>query len=222
MEKTVLVVDDHPLFRSALVGLIEEGSSIATIAASTAEEGLQRVRETNVDVVLLDLGLPGVSSVDAVALFRRACTAEIIVVTASERRHEIAAAVKAGAAVIVSKSLSSQKLREVIDQVLDSSFSSDNKWICPAGAISLAEESNVVLTGRQQEVAALLVNGYSNREIGSRLGLAEITIKTHLTGIFRMLGVVNRTQAVGALPRLGIVMDQSVTSQTVARGVQLP
>ena len=60
------------------------------------------------------------------------------------------------------------------------------------------------MTPRQQEIAVLLLKGHSNKEIAARLDLAEITVKTHLTAIFRLLGVVNRTQAVGAIRGLGL------------------
>ncbi|HVZ44811.1 MAG TPA: response regulator transcription factor [Ramlibacter sp.] len=204
MSKTVLVVDDHPLFRKALVGLVEEsGAGASVLAAASAEEGLQRVRESTVDLILLDLGLPGAASADAIALFRRACSADIVVVSASEHRQEIAAATRAGASMVVSKSVSMDTLKEIVQRALEGAVS-EQKWIRPAGSLSLTEESGHGLTTRQQEIAALLMNGYSNKEIGMRLGLAEITVKTHLTAIFRLLGVVNRTQAVVAIRRLGI------------------
>jgi DNA-binding NarL/FixJ family response regulator len=204
MNKTVLVVDDHPLFRKALVSLVEEtGACSSVIAAASAEEGLTRVAETKVDLILLDLGLPGAAGVDAISLFRRACDANIAVVSASEHRQEVAAAMRAGASVVVSTSVSMVTLMDLVQRALTDSLP-EQKWIRPVGSLSLGGDVGRGLTSRQQEIATLLMNGHSNKEIGMRLGLAEITVKTHLTAIFRLLGVVNRTQAVVAIRRLGV------------------
>ena len=204
MDKTVLVVDDHPLFRKALVSLVEEtGACSAVIAASSAEEGLARVAESKIDLILLDLGLPGAAGVDAITLFRRDCAANIVVVSASEHRQEVSAVMKAGACAVVSKSVSMDTLKDIVQRALEDSLP-EQKWIRPVGSLSLGNDAGRGLTARQQEIATLLMNGQSNKEIGMRLGLAEITVKTHLTAIFRLLGVVNRTQAVVAIRRLGV------------------
>lgn len=205
MDKVVLVVDDHPLFRKALVSLVEETQARPgnVLAAASAEEGLARVREGKVDLILLDLSLPGAAGVDAISLFRRACSAPILVVSASENRQEIAAATRAGASAVVSKSVSMETLKEITKRALIGSLP-EQGWIRPAGSLNVEDKAGRGLTVRQQEIATLLMNGHSNKEIGMRLGLAEITVKTHLTAIFRLLGVVNRTQAVVAIRRFGI------------------
>ncbi|MBC7378764.1 MAG: response regulator transcription factor [Burkholderiaceae bacterium] len=204
MDKTVLVVDDHPLFRKALVSLIEEARVCReVIGAASAEEGLARLRESRVDLILLDLGLPGAAGVDAIGLFRRASEASIVVVSASEHRQEVNSALRAGAGAVVSKSVSMEALKDIVAQALVGTLP-EQKWVRPAGSLALADEGGRAMTLRQQEIATLLMDGYSNKEIGMRLGVAEITVKTHLTAIFRLLGVVNRTQAVVAIRRLGL------------------
>jgi DNA-binding NarL/FixJ family response regulator len=214
MDKTVLVVDDHPLFRKALVSLVEETQGCrGVMAAASAEEGLQKVRENKVDLILLDLGLPGAAGVDAIGLFRRACDANIVVVSASEHRQEVAAVTRAGACAVVSKSVSMETLRDIVQRALSNSLP-EQKWVRPVGSLSLGDEAGRGLTVRQQEIATLLMEGHSNKEIGMRLGLAEITVKTHLTAIFRLLGVVNRTQAVVAIRRLGLDYGSSAESSS--------
>ncbi|CAN5560751.1 response regulator transcription factor [soil metagenome] len=204
MDKTVLVVDDHPLFRKALVSLIEEARICRdVIGAASAEEGLSRLRESRVDLILLDLGLPGAAGVDAIGLFRRASEASIVVVSASEHRQEVNSALRAGAGAVVSKSVSMDALKDIVAQALVGTMP-EQKWVRPAGSLALADEGGRAMTLRQQEIATLLMDGYSNKEIGMRLGVAEITVKTHLTAIFRLLGVVNRTQAVVTIRRLGL------------------
>lgn len=204
MDKTVLVVDDHPLFRKALVSLVEETKVCSSvIAAASAEEGLARVREGRVSLIMLDLGLPGVAGIDAIGLFRRTSEASILVVSASEHRQEINAALRAGAGAVVSKSVSMDALKDIVKLALTGIWP-EPKWVRPAGSLSLGEEHGRGLTMRQQEIATLLMDGHSNKEIGMRLNLAEITVKTHLTAIFRVLGVVNRTQAVVAIRKVGV------------------
>lgn len=209
--KTVLVVDDHPMFRDALSRLVEERGERRVITAASAEDGLHKVREEHVDLILLDLGLPGAGGVDAIALFRGACDAAIVVVSASEHRQEIASATRAGAKAVISKGVSRDTLQETVDQALEGTLPVQQNWIRPAGLLAVGEEVGRGLTARQQQIALLLMNGHPNKEIGMRLGLAEITVKTHLTAIFRLLGVVNRTQAVVAIRRLGIDFAEHAT-----------
>ncbi len=203
MQKTVLVVDDHPMFRDALSRLVEEPGGRRVLTAASAEDGLHKVREEPVDLILLDLGLPGAGGIDAIALFRAACNAMIVIVSASEHRQEIASATRAGAKAVISKGVSRDTLQDTVDRALAGTLPQQN-WIRPAGLVAVGDEVGRGLTARQQEIAMLLMNGHPNKEIGMRLGLAEITVKTHLTAIFRLLGVVNRTQAVVAIRRLGI------------------
>jgi len=203
MDKTVLLVDDHPLFRNALTALLEERGGCRVLAVSSAEEALQKLRDASPDLILLDLGLPGVSGADAIALIHGACDAPILVVSASEHRQEISAALRAGAGAVVSKGVTREVLRDAMDQALAGSFP-EQKWLRPAGSFTMSDDTGRGLTSRQQEIVTLLMDGHSNKEIGMRLGLAEITVKTHLTAIFRLLGVVNRTQAVVTIRRLGV------------------
>lgn len=203
MEKTVLVVDDHPMFRDALSRLVQERGSRLVLTAPSAEEGLQVVRRERVDLILLDLGLPGAAGIDAVTLFRQACTATIVVVSATEHRQDIASATRAGASAVVSKGVSREMLQDTVDRALCGTVS-DQKWIHAPALLAVGNEVGRGLTPRQRQIATLLMSGYSNKEIGIRLSLAEITIKTHLTAIFRLLNVSNRTQAVVAIRRLGI------------------
>ena len=204
MNQTVLVVEDHPLFSKALMGLLREMEACGEVlAVGSAEEGLARLRTRQPDLIVMDLGLPGVAGVDAITLFRRACAAPIVVVSASEERQAVNGALRAGAAAVVSKSVSLDTLQDVLGQVMAGTWS-EPKWVRPAGALSLGEKGAEALTPRQQEIAVLLLAGHSNKEIARRLTLAEITVKTHLTAIFRLLGVVNRTQALGAIRRLGL------------------
>lgn len=206
MDKVILVVDDHPLYRMALEGLVEQSGRARVVPAGSAAEGLQKLHHRHPDLVLLDLNLPGIAGADAVTLFRRACSAPVVVVSATERRQEVAAALRAGACAAVSKMATLDTLRRVIASALDATLE-HGQWFRETRQLRVDDEGHD-FTPRQHEIAALLLSGHSNKEIGIRLGLAEITVKTHLTALFRRLGVANRIQAAMAIRMLGVEPQQ--------------
>ncbi|WP_136416954.1 MULTISPECIES: response regulator transcription factor [Oxalobacteraceae] len=206
MTKSALIVEDHPIYRDALMmflrGLLGNSS---VIAVSSTEEALSL--SSNLDglaLILLDLGLPGMHGVEAVAsLHRKYADAAIVVVSASEDRREVAAVLRAGAKSFISKAVSTKVISEVVAKVL-AGERLESEWITARGNQAVGDEPLLMLTPRQRETLVYLCQGLSNKEIGLRLGVAEITIKTHISSIFRALNVVNRTQAVLAARRFGL------------------
>jgi DNA-binding NarL/FixJ family response regulator len=206
MAVTALVVEDHPLYRSALAHLLQQlfgGAAVA--AASSAEEGLKLAAEApGLRVILLDPGRPGMNGVEAIAAFRRQCPeVALVAVSASEDRRDATAAFRAGALAFVSKAASTEMLSDVARRAAAGELK-PSTWVTPSGFTTSAESSLPMLTPRQLEILALLCQGHPNKEIGLRLGLAEVTVKMHVTSLFRQLGVANRTQAVLAARRLGL------------------
>jgi two-component system, NarL family, nitrate/nitrite response regulator NarL len=194
-----LVVDDHPLYRAALATLVRSlFGSDAVHEAGTAEFALA-VRTTP-DLVLLDFRLPALNGAEAVKVFRqRFPSALVIVISASEDRREAQAAMRAGARAFVHKTESMEAIASVIRQVFEGA-TIEPRWEVGDPQTSLASG----LTSRQLEILGMLCEGISNKEIALRLGLAVITVKMHVSAIFRALGVVNRTQAALAARRLGL------------------
>ena len=175
MTKSVIVVDDHPLYQKALVALVRElGAAEEVLAAYSAEEGLRLVRSgATPTLILLDLGLPGMRGVEAVTSFRAACPkAVIVIVSASEQRQEATAAARAGADAVVSKGVEMEALRNIVSQALSTGLQPGQKWVTPPGSLPLGADSPVRLTPRQTEIAALLSQGLPNKEIAIRMGLA--------------------------------------------------
>ena len=210
MPDYALIVEDHPLYRNALIQLMRPIVGTAgTVAVSSAEEGLRRlVTLDSLGVILLDMRLPGVDGVDAIRAFQNLRPAiPIVVVSASEDRQEASRALRAGARVFISKAVSIEVLGAVIGRVLSGELS-EPEWITASGQAALDNITGIKLTPRQRETLALLVKGYANKEICIRMGLAEITVKLHVSAVFRILGVVNRTQAVLAARRLGLALDE--------------
>jgi two-component system nitrate/nitrite response regulator NarL len=206
MTKTALIIEDHPLYRDALIHLMQQivGES-ETVAASSAEEGLRLAEALpNLALILLDLGLPGLNGIEAITTFQRKLPlVPIIVVSASENRQEVTAALQAGVMAFVSKAVSSEIMTDVVQRLL-SGVLSKPEWIMAKGKNTTNDEFSVKLTVRQHETLALLSQGLSNKEIALRLGLSEITVKVHVSALFKALNVVNRTQAVLTARRLGL------------------
>jgi DNA-binding NarL/FixJ family response regulator len=207
MSGSALIIDDHPLYRDALLQLLRTMLPEASVkAASSAEEGL-RLAETLPDLrlVLLDFALPGMSGTEATAvLLRRHPNLAIIAVSASEERRDATAALRAGAKQFISKAVPTEVLAGAIERSLAGDFSGP-EWLTPSGAGALDIGEHSQLTPRQLEVLAQL--HLPNKEIGLRLGLAEVTVKMHVSSIFRALNVANRTQAMQAARRLALLGD---------------
>lgn len=203
--ETALVIDDHPLYRGALADLARAiFGEAAVFEASSAEAGLHMgSAQPGLRLILLDFRLPGLNGAEAVQAFhRRFPVAAIVVVSASEQRREGEAALRAGARAFLSKASSMEAITEATRKVL-SGQTLPPKWI-PVHAQALFDPVMADLTSRQLEILSMLCQGHSNKEITLRLGVAEVTVKTHISAIFRALGVVNRTQAVLAAHRLGL------------------
>jgi DNA-binding NarL/FixJ family response regulator len=208
MPEMALIIEDHPLFRAALIHLVRATlPAVEPVAASSAEAGLKlSATLSEIRLILLDPGLPGMNGAEAIAAFSRACPAAgLIAVSASEDRRDAMAALRAGARVFVSKAVSTEILGELLQRVMAGEVKTP-VWITPHGANSLEDEPSLVLTPRQREILTLLAQGHSNKEIGLRLDLAEITVKMHVSAIFRALNVANRTQAVLVARRLGLTL----------------
>lgn len=205
MPGSALIIDDHPLYRDALAQLLRSILSESSVqAASSAGEGL-RVAEClpELRLVLLDFSLPGVSGTEAIAtILRKFPSVIIIAVSASEQRRDASAALRAGAKQFISKAVSTEVMANAIRRVLQGDFSAP-RWLTPTGAGMLESNEPSLLTPRQLEILSQL--HLSNKEIGLRLGLAEVTVKMHVSSIFRALNVANRTQATQAARCLALL-----------------
>lgn len=206
MPGNALVVEDHPLYRHALMELLRLALGDGTVyCASCAEEALRMESGLeDVRLIVLDFNLPGMSGTEAVAaLTSRFPLAEVVAVSASEQRIDASAALRAGVKLFISKAVSTEVMAQAIQRVLTGDFAG-SRWITPTSNGVLEPDTASRLTPRQLEILGLL--HLSNKEIGLRLGVAEITVKMHVSSLFRVLGVANRTQAMQAARRL-IVAD---------------
>lgn len=198
----VLIADDHPVVRSGLVMIIQYAEGIETVAeAGTGREALELFRQHRPDVVLMDLKMPEMGGVEAIsAILQESPEAYIIVLTTYDGDEDIYRGLQAGARGYLLKSVSRQELIAAIQQVYEG-----RKYIPLEVGARLAERmSSPQLTERERQVLSLLCEGRSNQDIATVLHLSEGTIKFHVNGILRKLGVGDRTQAVLVALKRGI------------------
>lgn len=211
----VLVVEDHALVREGLVQTLRrlEGDVQVFEAADCESAGNLLEQAQDFDLVLLDLGLPGVDGLTSLGVFRRRFPAvPVVIVSAYDDAHTVSRALKNGASGFVPKAYSSDRLIAALREVLDGRIFVPEQLVPVNPGFELphspiggdAHPSEFGLTERQAEVLALMAHGKSNRGIAEQLGLTEGTVKIHITAIFKSLGVSSRTQALIAVARYGI------------------
>jgi DNA-binding NarL/FixJ family response regulator len=208
----ILIVDDHPLFRHALIQAVRYSFPQAQIHETAAvNEFYERLESgSEPDLVLLDLNLPGASGFSALVHVRAQYPSiPIIVVSAHEEASIIQRAIAHGAMGYIPKSAHPSHIGEAIRQVLEGEIwlpnLPNNVSFDPRAAdeTELAERIQS-LTPQQFRVLMMVAEGLLNKQIAYELDVSEATIKAHVTAIFRKLGVQNRTQAVLAINALNI------------------
>ncbi len=199
----LLVADDHPLFREAIVGVIAAGlESTEVLEAASLAEAL-RLAETNeaLDLVLLDLGLPDADGLSGLARLREAAPElAVVIVSAEQHRATVLEALELGAVGYIPKSTPRETLIDALRQVLDGQVylpPAIMRRPAPSRPAPVTEEDPLTgLTDKQREVLTHMVRGESNKMIAFRLNIAETTVKTHVSAILRKLKVSSRVQAI--------------------------
>ena len=197
----VLVADDHPLFREAVVLSVRhlEGTDSLILEAGTLDEACRLAAAMpDLDLLLLDLKMPGTEGLGGLLELRRRFPAlPIVVVSATEDPRMIREAIAAGAMAYVPKSLDRASITDALRHVLAGETwqpEADAGATPPAGV--LMAQRIAALTPQQRNILKLMVAGKPNKIIAYELGIAETTVKAHVTLILRKLGVFSRTQAV--------------------------
>lgn len=205
----VLIADDHELVRLALRTLLEGEDDIEVVAeAADADSAVNECANNAPDVVILDLRMPG-GGVNACRSIRRKCpNAQVLVLTSFNEDDELFGVLDAGASGYLLKDTRPERLVHAIRSVHEGQSVFDTAI---AGRLIAGRPSaNSVgdgepLSEREMEVLGLMAQGYSNKEIGKALWIGETTVKTHVSHILRKLGQSDRTQAVLAAVKSGIV-----------------
>ena len=193
----VLIVDDHPVVRAGLTGMLAAEPDLDVVAeAADGAEAVRLALELAPDVVLMDLRMAGVDGVEATArLAAEAPAIKVLILTTYDTDADIVRAVEAGATGYLLKDTPRAELAEAVRLA-----ARGETVLAPAVAAKLVSRMRrpavQPLTAREREVLALVARGLANAEIGRELFISEATVKTHLVRVFGKLGVDDRTAAV--------------------------
>lgn len=202
---SVLLVDDHTLFRSGIRSLLQRQAEFSVVGeAADGVEGIKRARQLQPDVVLLDLNMPGMSGLETLQLLLQDCPdTAVIMLTVSEEAEDLTAALQAGARGYLIKNIDADYLVRAIkraasgESVLAESMASKLVTQLQHGTAKKTETPTGIdkLTPREREILACLARGESNKAIARSLDVAESTVKIHVQNILKKLQLSSRVQA---------------------------
>ena len=212
---TIVIADDHPLFRGALRQAIGSLMPHARVVEASGMEELQASlgAEKDVDLILLDLLMPGVQGFSGLIYMRaQHPDVPVVIVSANEDPTVIRRAVEFGASGFIPKSLDVDGIGSAIRAVL-----AGDTWTPPDVDLSATEDRETTdlirrlatLTPQQVRVLTMLSEGLLNKQIAYELGVSEATVKAHVSAILDKLGVDSRTQAVIAASKIGVTQRPS-------------
>jgi DNA-binding NarL/FixJ family response regulator len=202
----VLVVDNHPVVRSGLRGMIGDEPDLEIIGeASSGEEAVTMAGLTNPDVVLMDLRMPGMDGAVATRLITtRQPNVRVLILTMYDNDTDIVPAVEAGAAGYLLKDAAREEVTDAIRAAVRG-----ETVLAPPVAAKLVRHvrtpAAAALSAREIEVLSCVATGSTNADIAARLVISEATVKTHLVRIYTKLGVSDRTAAVTLAMQRGLL-----------------
>jgi DNA-binding NarL/FixJ family response regulator len=191
---SVMIVDDHEVVRRGIAEVVERADGMKVVAeAGSVADGVRRAGLVHPDVLLVDLQLPDGTGIDLMTQVRTTLpTARAIVLTSFDDDDALAAALDAGAAAYLLKSVRGAEITDVIRAVAAGRTLLDERTVTRRRAGH--EDPTDNLTPSEMNVLDLIGDGLSNREIAERLGVAEKTVKNHITSLLAKMGLQRRTQ----------------------------
>ncbi len=203
MATSVMLVDDHPLVRLGMAGVVDRQPGFAVVAqAGDGGEAIDLYRTVRPDVVLMDLMMPRVGGLEALREIRMAdADAKIVILTSSDGEEHVYRCLQAGARAYLLKDASEEQVADCLQAV-----AAGRRYVPPEVASRLAARlDNDTLTGRELDVLRLLAEGMSNKLIARAAGIAPGTVKYHVKNIMAKLDASCRTEVLREAVRRGIV-----------------
>lgn len=206
MTLRLLVVDDHPVVRAGLVAMLSEEADFDVVGeAANGSEALAQAGVLRPDVVLMDLRMPGMDGAEATARLREADGPPVLVLTTYDTDADIVRAVEAGATGYLLKDAPRETLADAVRAAARGETVLAPPVVARLASRLRSAQTAPDLTARELEVLGCVARGLSNAEIGRELFIGEATVKTHLLRAFEKLAVTDRTAAVTAAYRLGLL-----------------
>jgi DNA-binding NarL/FixJ family response regulator len=212
VKTTVMIVDDHPVFRKGLRNVLATQEDVEVIGeAGDGDEAVERAQDLLPDVVLMDINLPTLNGLQATRQVKELCPqVSVVMLTAYDDEEQVYHSIRAGASAYHAKDVSTERLVDVIRLVSQGKYVIGSRvldedgvgnWLLEeyrrfGGEIAYEQERFLApLSPREMEILELVVGGMSNKEIAYHLGISHQTVKNHMTAILRKMGVADRTQA---------------------------
>ena len=205
----ILIVEDHALTRFALKTAFEGDKKNSVIfEADTAKKGFDILEKENIDVIIMDLGLPDTNGVEATKNIKNKFPSKkVIILSSHEKEEDVIKSIKAGANAYCTKDISPEKLIDIVNSVTQGAAWFDPKvaqYVLNAASQKNSNEKiikndikheEIDLTTREKQVLSLITEGYTNNEIAKKLDVSINTTKVHVCSILQKLSVQDRTQA---------------------------
>jgi DNA-binding NarL/FixJ family response regulator len=215
-KNSVLIVDDHPLFREGLKSIIASGRHYEVVGeAGTGQEAIELVRQLVPDLILLDLSLPDGSGLELIGVILKCCRkSRILIVSMHAKIDYIVKAFQAGATGYLAKGSAAEKLLQGMEHVLKGDYFMDTsvsqqvvkKLVGLGPKETLTTGSNYdALTAREQEVMVLLAEGLNVNQVAEKLFISPKTVENHRSSIMRKLGLHKTIDLVRYAARLGLI-----------------
>ena len=215
-KKSILIIDDHPLFREGLKAIIERDRKFEVVGeAGNGREGLRMVKKLKPDLVLVDISLPDQSGIQLTSEIRSLLPdTRVMIISMHSKIDYIAEAFQAGATGYVVKESASERLMNGLEYVskgeyfLDSSVSHEvvKKLMgTPGKEARISDAAYGTLTPREQEVMRLLAEGLSAKEVGGKLFISPKTVENHRSNIMRKLDLHSTVELIRYAAKLGLI-----------------
>ena len=215
-KKTILIVDDHPLFREGLKSLLAKQSSYEVAGeAGSGEEGLRKAKEIRPDLVIMDIGLPDVSGIDITRHLREALAESKVVILSMHLKIDyITKAFQAGATGYITKESATERLLECLESVSKGEYFIDPSLAHEVVESLMKSEGEEVksansgystLTRREKEVMCLLAEGLSTTEVAEKLFISRKTVENHRSNILSKLDLHSTVELVRYAAKYGLI-----------------
>jgi DNA-binding NarL/FixJ family response regulator len=211
----VLIVDDHPMVRKVVRWACEGRPALSVLGEATdGNEALELCASLKPDIVVLDLGLPGLDGIEVAKRLRQTSPApRILVLTGNDDAASLFDSMRAQVDGYLEKSGALENIGELIEQVAggQQAITSEQEQVAISRLGDLVrnvrESSRVgaLLTDRELEVAGLIAEALTTHQMARRLGLSERTVESHISNLYKKLGAKNRVEAIGKAQRLGLI-----------------
>ncbi len=214
----LLIIDDHPLFLEGIGLLLRQiGEYFETIEVDSAPAGLEKLeQESDIGLVLVDIAMPGMSGFEFIEeLEQRNATVPVAILSATTNLYDVKKAIEMGAVGFISKTSDKEEMRKALETIFSGEVYIPSGLEDELEALMAADDNDpeaalrararqMGITRRQHQVLQLLARGYTNRRIAEELNLTERTVKAHVSALFTLLNVRNRTECVLEADRLGL------------------